>query len=86
MLMQFSEKVRETNGDLIKLNELCESQADALANLINAQTTAALVSFHAAIKKEISRIINDSIDSSGKEVIEAFREGAMSTRKERGIL
>lgn len=69
--------MQAANGDLLKINEICESTADSLANLINAQTTAALVALHVGIKSEISRVINDLIDQSGKEIIESFKSGQL---------
>lgn len=83
-MFKFSQSAAETKGDLMKLNELCEYQAVALANLINAQTTAALMALHVAMKNEVGRILNDAIDTSGKEVIEAFKRGHSPLAKQEG--
>ncbi len=80
MLNQFGKQVQSADGDLIRINELCESTAESLANLINAQTTAALVALHVGIKSEIGRVINDLIDQSGKEIIESFKSGQLKDK------
>jgi len=84
LLTQFSQQVQSANGDLIRINELCESTSESLANLINAQTTAALVALHVGIKSEISRVINDLIDQSGKEIIESFKSGQLRSKENKG--
>lgn len=84
LLFKFSQSAAEVSGDMMKLNELCETQATALANLINAQTTAALMALHVAMKNEVGRILNDAIDASGKEVIEAFKRGHAPSKTKEG--
>ena len=72
LLFSFANRVIEIGNDPIKLHAIADEQAIALANVTNAQTTAALVSFHILFKKELSRIINEAIDQSGQEVIQSF--------------
>lgn len=71
-LLKFNEEAKKLDSDL-KVYELADTAAESLAKLVNAQTTAALVSFHVMMKKDIAKILDDAISSSGKNIIEQFK-------------
>ena len=75
LLFNFGKRAAGCGDDLMKMHALADEQSVALANVMNAQTAAVLVSFHVLFKNEISRIINDCMDKSGTSIIEAFKAG-----------
>jgi hypothetical protein len=77
LLFEFSKRVSDCKGDAIKIHVLCSENAESFAKLINAHTTAALVSFHVMFKKEMLRVMDEMITNSGMEVIESFKNSEM---------
>lgn len=73
-LKSFSRRAIECKDDAIRLDALLEDSSESLAHLINAQTSAALVSFHVMMKSELVRILGDAISKSGEEVIKSFMD------------
>lgn len=71
-LRSFSKRAIECKDNAIKMDALLEDASESLAHLINAQTSAALVSFHVMMKSELLRIMGDVISKSGEEVIKNF--------------
>jgi hypothetical protein len=51
--------------------------SDILTNLMNMQTTAAMVGLHNALKKEIMEMLDTSINNSGKAIIESFKTASL---------
>ena len=76
LLYNFGNRARKCEN-LSQLNDLASNQALALCNMINASTTAALISLHSAIKGAVAESINKTLDDSGRVIIDEFRNNVL---------
>lgn len=81
LLESFAKRVNECDGNQLKIHAICTEQATILANVINAQTAASLVSFLLILKKEIPGTIEKALVDSGNAVIESFKNNHMSNKE-----
>ena len=78
ILLKLAEFAQVNTRNQLKIHEEVEATAVALANLMNAQSTAALVNFHTIFKKEVMRILNESVNESGRAIIESFKTATLT--------
>jgi len=75
LLYKFGQKIFEDeHPTLIKIRAMADKEAEVLCNIMNAYTTATLISMHTATKEALLKSMVRVLEDSGKAVLLQFRE------------